>query len=313
MADQVSPSQFAPKPNGAPTNGTPAPPTPAPDPISEAKKFRDEGAALRDAAEKRSRVHAIEARKFADEKKGIGAKLTEHGQFQKRLAEIDKKIANAKLDPEPFLREYLGDDYYDRVISLKLNGGAPTAGTVTAAVEAVTEKFEKRLADEREAMLRQQRESEDARVAEELKHYTSQAAEFAKLNAKEYPLVMRNFGGNEQAVANSVMAYIRSEFDKTQKSPTFKEALEKFEEHYVGIAEAAAGVDKYKEKLTGKLKPANTSPVGGVPQGGSRSGSERRTVSNDLTATTPGQRRQPTNDDERRERAFAAYEAARTK
>lgn len=320
-APQTPAPQQQVKPNGQP----PAAPA-APDPVAEAKKLVADAEAKLAAAEKRARVHAIEARKFADEKKGIGAKLSEYEQLKKRVAEQDRLDAQAKLNKAAFLKAKFGDDWYDQIVAEKMNGGAPTADTVALEVERATEKLRKEFEEREVAREKAQREADATRVQNELRAFQRAAVEFANGAVKDFPILETL--GDEEAVGDALVTHIRAEYDRTTKRDdegnviapgrvlTMKEAAEAVEARLLSIAERAASVEKYKQKLTAQPKPAQTSTVG-APQNRSTAGqgvpqAERRTLSNDLTGSTTG--RQPaTTDDERRRRAIEAFNAARSK
>lgn len=312
MADIVTPSQFQPQRAAAPTTSAAAAPAAQPpkaaDPIAEAKALRDEAQTKLDAAEKRARTHAVEQRKFAMEKSGLGAKLSRLAEVEKTLAERDRLDAQAKLNKSAFLKAKFGDDWYEQVTQERLNGGAPTAETVALAIEQAQEKLRKELADQAEGARKASEQAATKQLDDARASLQQEATTFLETSAKEYPI----FDGiAPTAVAQAIAQHIEGEFNRTGKVLTTKEAADALEAHEVSRAERLAGLDKYRERLTAKLKPALTVPAGqGVPESGSRSsGSSRRTLSNDLTASTPGQKRQPRNDEERRAAAFAAVDA----
>lgn len=299
----------------APAPVVPAPVAPA-DPLAEAKKYRDEGAAERAAAEKARRVHAVEARKFADEKKGIGAKLSEYERLVKWEAEQKKLDAQAKLNKSAFLKAKFGDDWYDQVTQERISGGAPTADTVGLEVERAKEELRKEFEEREQKRLETERQTQQAQAQAELRDFHRSAADFAKANLKDFP-VLEGLG-DEQAIGATLVQRIRAEHDRTTvrdesgaitqrgRVLTMKEAAEAVENDLVAIAERAASAEKYREKLTGKLKPVQSGVVGGAPQ--LRSTEERRTLSNGLTATTPGQKPTYRSDEERRAAAYAAVD-----
>lgn len=308
-----------------PTNGANGAQAPvqqtAPDPVADAKKVLADAEAKLQAAEKRARIHAIEARKFADEKKGIGAKLSEYEKLTKWKAEQERLDSQAKLNKAAFLRAKFGDDWYDQIVQEKLNGGAPTADTVALEVARVEEKLEKKFQEREEERIKAQQEAQNREIQAELRAFAGRAVDFVKTNLKDYPIFKKL--GSEEAIGNQLVQIIRNEHDRTIQrdqetgavlSPghvlSLKEAADALEAYHVGVAEEAAAHEKYKSKLTEKLKPAGL-PVTGAPQL-RRTEGERRTLSNDLTATTTG-RKPVQSDDERRERAIAAYAAARSK
>lgn len=322
MADTITPvapqpSQLQPvKPTQAPVKPTAPAPT-APDPVAAAEKLLAEAKAERAAAEKRSRVNAAEARKFADEKKGIGAKLSEYEQLKKAQAQ-------AKLNKAAYLKSLYGDDWYDQIVQERLNGGSPTADTVALEVERVREEFSKKFDEHKSELTKAEQARETQRIQSELKAFSNSATEFAKANANDYPVFesLGDVSAQGAAIANR----IRSEHDRTIKRDpetgeviqpgrvmSMKEAADAIEADLLAIAERAVSADKYRARLTDKFKPA-TVPPSGTPSSQLRRTEpvERRTLSNDLTATT--QDRKPAmTDAERRERANAAYAAIRAK
>ncbi len=300
-----------------PTAPAPAPAVPAVDPLAEAKKYRDEGAALRDAAEKRARTHAVEARKFAEDKKGIGAKLSEYETLKKQQAESARLDSQAKLNKAAFLKAKFGDDWYEQIVNEKLNGGAPTADTVGLEVERAKEELRKEFATENQKREEAAQQATAERTAAELRNFTSSAVEFAKVGVKDFPALEDEFGSAEE-IGAALVRVIRSEHERTTQRDesgaivrpgqvlSLKEAAEGVEKWLLSRSKKLLARDKYRAELTGEPKPANTSPVGGGPQ--LRSTEERRTLSNGLSATSPGQKRTTRTDEERRAAAFAAVD-----
>lgn len=286
---------------------TPAPAaTAAPDPVAEAKKYRDEGQAAWEAAEKKARVNANESRKFASDKTGLGAKLTEYEQLKKYRADQERLDSQAKLNKAAFLESKFGKDWYDQIVQERINGGAPTADTVALEVAKVEERFKGELDKRDQAAAAERAQAEQRSIENELQQFRAEATGFAKANATEYPIFKRL--GDEAAIGAQLDAWIRGEHSRTGKVLTFKEAADALESNMLAIAEEALGAEKYRSKLTEKLKPANTSAVGGGPQQRSTE-AERRTLSNNLTATTPGQKRPYRTDEQRRADAIAAVDA----
>lgn len=324
MADAATsnpaPTQSTPTPK--PTNGattqTQQPAQPAEHPeLLEAKKLKAEAESARAATEKARRVYAAEQRKFADEKKGIGAKLSEYEQLKKWKADQERVEQQAKLNKSAFLKAKFGEDWYEQIMAEKTNGGAPTADTVALEVARVREEMEQRFEAYKAEQEKASKEAQTRHVQAELKAFTDSARDFAKANVKDYPIFERL--GGEQQVAQAIVSRIRAEHDRTSgrdedgnhvpgKVLTFKEAADALESDMIAIAESAH--DKYKTRLTEKFKPATVAPaVNGGPQL-RRTEVPRRTLSNDLGASTPG-RQPPKSDDERRQRAIDAYNAAR--
>lgn len=300
-----------------------APAVPAADPIAEAKRYREEGAAALAAAEKRARIHAVEARKFADEKKGIGAKLSEYDKLTKWKAEQERLDSQAKLNKAAFLEAKFGKDWYDQIVTERMNGGAPTADTVALEVAKIEERFETKLAERDRKAQEAAQQAQQQQVQSELRAFSNEAVDFAKVGVKDFPALEDEFGTPEE-IGAALVRVVRMEYDRTTQRDesgnvirpgrvmTLKEAAEGSEKYLVGRAKKLMGRDKYREELTGSAKPAHPVGVEGVPQLRSTD-VERRTLSNGLTATTPGQKRIHRSDEERRAAAFAAVDAVKNR
>lgn len=302
-------------PAAAPAAAPPAAAPPA-DPIAEAKRYRDEAQAKLDAVEKKTRVQAAEIRKFTDEKRGLGAKLSEYEQLKKQVAEYARLDGQAKLNKAAFLEAKFGKDWYDQIVTERMNGGAPTADTVALEVAKVEERFKAELAERDRKAEEARAESKRAQDAADLRAYHDEAAAYAKDAVKEFPILERL--GDAKVVGAALVRRAQTVYAQTAKRDdsgaivetgrlmTFKEAAEALEEQLISIAEGATSHDKYRPRLTGGAKPANPAGTGG-PQLRSTE-VERRTLSNGLTASTPGQKRPSRSDDERRAAAFAAVD-----
>lgn len=286
------------KPTGTPA--APAAPAAAPDlaaQLAAISKERDEYKSKVDAADKKLRVNTIEMKKFSDEKKGIGAKLSEHSAFDAAFKAANLTAAdlrNFKVNPEPVLKKVFGDGWYDRIVDMKLSGGAPTADAVAAEIarakdEAVAEIRGEREREKTDREKQQREQAEAARV-----ELTSDASAFLEKSWSEYPV----FDGYQKPlVARAIAQYQEQEWHRIGKVLSTKEAADALEQAELARAERIAGIPKYQPKLTEKLKPANTPPVVGSRSAGSPQ--ERRTLSNDLTATTPQAKRAHRTDEER--------------
>lgn len=300
MAEVVAPTPVAaPSPTKPVTPTTPATPSPA----EQLAKLQSE----RDAFEKQRRLHAIDVRKAGEEKKGLGAKLTELGELQKWKANQERLDKTAALNKSAFLESKFGPKWYDEIVEERVNGGAPPAALVATSIEALREEFQAKL-DAKDKELEQRtataKQADEQRVEQE---WRGDMANFAKSKLDEYPVLKAV--GDERVIGSLVADKIKSEFERTQKMLSPQEALDSVEAQALAIVDAAAGAEKYKSRLTEKLKPATVpaSSLNGLRR--TEQPAERRTLSNDLTASTPG-RVPPRNDDERRARAIAAAEAA---
>jgi hypothetical protein len=270
--------------------------------LAAAAKERDEYKAKYEGMDKKLRVNSIEMRKFTDEKRGLGSKLSEHSAFDaafKASGISAADLKNFKVNPVPVLKAALGDGWYDKIVEMKLNGGAPTAEAVAAEIaRAKSEAKEEAIAEvrggfEKERTEREQKAREQAEQARA--ELTSDATAFLEKAGADYPVFE---GYQRDQVARAIASYQEQQYNRTGKVLSTKEAADALEQAEVSRAERLAGIDKYRGKLTEKLKPANVPPVVGSRSAGNTQ-QERRTLSNDLTATTPQAKRAHRTDEER--------------
>ena len=290
----------APKPNGATVQPATAQPAPTQPDAAALQRERDEYRQKAESLDKKLRVNSIEMMKFADEKKGIGAKLSEHSAFDsafKAAGLTAQDLRDFKINPEPALKKVFGDGWWDKLVEMRINGGAPTAATVASEISRAKDEMRAELEAERKAQQesaeKAKRESMEAARAE----LVGDASRYLKEAWAEFPI----FEGYQPAqVARAIAQHQEAEWQRTGKVLTTKEAAEALESAEISRAERVAGIPKYASRLTEKLKPANVPPVVGSRSAGStQQQSERRTLSNDLTATTPGTKRTPRTDEER--------------
>lgn len=283
-------------------------PVPAPTPVAPqksaellaAEKNLSDERRIREVMLAKQKAHLEGAAK--KEREGLGSKMS-------RLTELEKMHAQAKLNPEAFLKGVYGDDWYDRVVQTKLNGGVPTADVLASEVARLEEKFEARLKSRDEELAKSQVESSRAAVEQSRREQVSLAGEFWTSSEAEYPLVA-GLGTAEQ-IAPELARRRESHYDSTSKRDEngrliahgqvipLQKVAELWEAQLVQLAERAAGHQKYADKFAPKSVVAAPKHV---------DQQQRRTLTNDLTGSTPA-RSAPATDIERRQRAIAAYEA----
>lgn len=288
------------------TNEAPASTPAAPDIVARLaaiEKERDEYRQKVERAEKKVRINEIEMRKFSDEKKGIGAKLSAHDKMSKALEAAGLTVDDllySRTNFEPVAKKILGDNWYDKVVEMKINGGAISADAVAAELERAKNDIRNEFAQKAEQEKAEAERLANERAQQARQQLTEEAAGFLEKNWSEYPI----FEGNDKLrVAQALASYIESEYHRTGKVLTNKEAADALEGAELARAERLAGIEKYKTKLTEKLKPATVSTSGAPLQ--RRTEGERRTLSNDLTASTPGQKRTSRTDEERMQAILA--------
>jgi hypothetical protein len=297
---QTGPGAVAPAvtPKAAPVVAPPAAaaPTKSPELLAMEKQLSDERR-MREVALQKQKTRLEEGAK--KEREGLGPKLA-------RLAEYEKDEQRAKLDPSGYLEKKYGKDWYDVVINAKLNGGAPSADVVALKLTEMEEKFEAKLSKRDEEAKAAQAEAVKTQVAEARREQVAFAAEFWASASKEFPLV--DGLGTPEQVAAEIARRREAHYDATKKTDAdgrfvahgqilpLQKIAEMWEGQLVSLAQRAAGHAKYAGKFAA---PAVVAPKH-VDQ-------QRRTLSNDLTGSTP--RSAPVSDSEKRARAIAAYEA----
>lgn len=241
-------------------------------------------------------------RAHAEEKKTFGEKLS-------RLSELEKQDAQFKLNKTAYLEAKLGKDWYDQIVAEKINGGAPTADIVASELAKMEEKFEAKLA----AKDAEQRKAQDAAQAQAVtqaeRQLAAEGGQFFKSKSADFPLVA-DLGTPEQ-VGAELARRLKTHFHATTQRDesgqilmdgeilSLQKIAESWEGSLVALAKKAAAHAKYAEQFKPNAAPKSAAqPV------------ERRTLSNDLTGSTPS-REPPRSDAERRERALNAWQNAR--
>lgn len=242
--------------------------------------------------------------------------LTSDAEWAQRIRKL------APVDRVTVAKELWGEKWFEEMTAAQVNGGAPSAQAIAMEM------------DRREKVLRDEMAQRDTRAAEEAKRAQAEAvtqkrqqhvtgiSRQLKASESEFPLLFVAFGDESKAAAG-VFGRIEAKWREAAKSGqqsqpmTWKEAAQSLEDELVSLAEKAVGHEKYTPRFKEKLTPAAVS--GGNAQQKqssssqtqpSRSGIQQsRTLSNDLTASTQV-KRAAISDEEREQRARAAYEAA---
>lgn len=300
----------------APANGaqpgtpqTPAAPVEAPE-VSAAKAELARVEAARREVEKKEREHVLKTRKLSEEKKTWGEKLS-------KLAEYEKREKFAKTNPAGYLQSIYGDKWHDVVTEARINGVAP-ADLVAEAIENVRSEVEQKFAEKEKAAAAEREAQHQAAIQQTRRTLAANAHAFVTANAKDYPI----FEGEPPEkiaalLAQRIETEYNSQWSKNQATGattiplSIKQAADLVEQEMLAIAEKAAAHEKYRPKLTERMKP----PVPAAPVGAKSQQvptQQRRTLSNDVTGSTPG-RAAPVSEEDRRQRAIAAFNAARNK
>lgn len=299
----------------------PAPVTPMPPPDAKPSAPSPDEILAKAAAERKAA--ALEKRQAIAEKNRVTEERKTWGEKLKRLGEFEKREQSAKLDPAGFLKSVYGDNWSDVVMEAKVSG-TPPANLVAAEMQRLRDELEAKETARAEEAKKNQAAQQQQGVEQARRQLRGEASDFLKASGQEYPALEAI--GDASAIAGALSHRIELEYNRSEQRDesgqvtrdgrvlTMREAAELIEADILALAERVAGGAKYQEKLRAKLSPAPTkSPA--APLGGpvvQRTETNRKTLSNDLTGSTPG-RAPPTTEADRRARALAAFEAARSK
>lgn len=226
--------------------------------------------------------------------------------MQEQIATYEKARGGAKLNPLAAL-EALGLTYED-VTSFVLADNKPTPDLQVKAVRDEIEALKrqqieaaKRAEEERAASI----EAEKTRLLSEqqaaIEQFHAETAEYVTAHADDYELV------NLHEAHGLVVEVIEQHFAQTKRILSAKEAADLVEKHLEEQVEKAISTKRLSEKVKSRFAapppaPADEQRVDPAAQ--------RRTVTNDMTASTPGLGPART-EQERIQRALAAMERAR--
>lgn len=235
---------------------------------------------------KRERGLALKAQDLAQKSQALKDREAEYQTWQQERAAF-------KRDPSRFLTKELGEKWYDKLTEVQLNGGKVTPELVDAAVDERIQAFERK----QEAERKQAQQDEASRVAKEHEEFFSSwrqdVAAFVKAQGDAYELI------NAFEVHDRVTAKIESEFAKTKKLLTPKEAADLVEQELEGRGS--------KSRKLGKATAA-PAPAGAPRPSSETNPPQRRALSNDMAASSQASRPPPKDDAERRARALAAMD-----
>lgn len=295
-------AQIQPKETPTNANGGTHPQVPAPDPTQTSKEKSQDSARL----EAETKRFASERRKFSELKAAQEKEWAGKQELLKELEEWKQARANFKRNPVAFLKKELGDNYYDTLTQVHLNG-VPTADLVASEMDSRLSDFEKKL-QEKDAALDRRFEELQTKEQERLRaDFFNGVVSDVKKNLSKYP-GLEAFHDDE-SVFFQVCAEIDSHFQKNQT------AIVGGEMEMLTPDEAASIVNKRIEALEARFDAAKRkrqSAAQQPPEQHQRSvPATRRTLSTDITATSGTELVPPKDEKERLARSWAAYEAAR--
>ncbi len=242
---------------------------------------------------KKERGLALKAQSLSQQQEAFKAQKAEHEAQRAEVAEWKAAEANAKRDPVGYLKRLYGDDWYDKMTELRLSGGKVTPELLGEAMDAKIAALEKKHEDAGRKQLEEQKAQVQHEAEQSFHAWKDEVHGFVKEQADTYELI------NHFEVHDRVTAKIQSEWVKTQKLLTPKEA--------------ADAVEKDLEERGSKSKKFGRAPAAPAPADKRNDPLQRRTLSNDMTGSTAAAKPAPTSDAERRQRALAAMDAARTR
>lgn len=244
-----------------------------------------------DALAQKERSLSLQSKKLSEERAALEATRAEAA-----------KLAQLKSNPGRVLQEQFGEDWYEKLSRVKLGGGQVTPELVAQSMDEKLESF------------RREQAAKDAKAAEaahqrELQRFRAEAEGFAKSKSDDYELI--NLHGSHAEVHKLIEQHYR----ETTKFDDEGRVLQEGE--LLSLKQAADKVEARLEEMVKKSQSAKkfqakTSQPPAVPE---RKDTQHRraTLSNDMTATTPSAPPPAKTDEERRERAFAAWDRERAK
>jgi len=322
MPDTIATTAAAP----APAAVTPtAPTTPAVETKSEtpaevdlAQKYRR----LEAEHQRKVKEQIIERRKWDADRKTTGERLS-------KLAELEKRESQARLNPPAFLKSIYGDNWHEVVNESKING-VPPADLIQSEIARMRDEFEAKLKARDEESSRSLQAQQQQALDQARANIRMEAEEFYSASGAEYPILERL--GDKAAVARTIAQRIEHEFHATAKRDengavvrqgrvlTAKEVAELIESEMLGVAEYATKVEKYKSRfapkppdLTSEKKSESLKlkqqPTSQQPQSSGQQ--PRKSLSNDITGSTRDDAPARLTPEERRQRALAAFAAVK--
>lgn len=253
------------------------------------------------ALAKKEKGLSLQAKKLSDERAAIEAERKELESFRSQRQSI-------KMNPAALLEAELGKDWYDKITEFRLNGNKPTAELVAASLDEKLEAFKREQEDAKKRQADEQQKQADVERQEAMTKFRSDAIDFVKSKGDEYELTA--LYESEDLVPAIIEKHFndtterdeQGRFVKPGKVLSFKEAADLVEKHLE---------EKHAKARAAKKFQAQTQPTDPVAPKREDPQHRRATLSNDMTASTPAALPPPRSDEERRERALAAYEKAR--
>lgn len=292
-AAPVAPTSPAPAgaSGAAPVGTPPAQPAGQPDPKLLQEQF---GKLVH-----REKALLAERQKLTQQRAEFDAAQTARKTQDEETARFRAWKDGAKKDPDSLLKGVYGDNWYETLTDLRLNG-KPTADLQVAELRDELEKTKAQIAKDREDAEKAARES--AREAEQQAEteFIDKAHSWIKGAGEKYELI--NLLGSHAEVTSLIKTHWNDQIKAEVAEPkllSVEEASQMVEDWLEQQVSKAAS----SKKLTNKKAPATELPK--TPEGSPR---EARTIA-DLNGSSapPAAAR---TEEERTKRAYAAYDAS---
>lgn len=257
------------------------------------------------ALAKKEKDLSLQSRKHSEQ---VRAERTALQSERKEYESWKAQRQQLKLNPAALLEAELGKDWYDKLTEYRLNGQKPTAELVSASVEEKFEALKKQQAEEKAAQQKSELERQDREGQEAMAKFRSDTIDFVKSKPDEYELI--GLYGSHDLVPAVIEKHFNDTTERDDQGRFIKPGK------VLSAKEAADMVEKHMEEQHTKAKAAKkfqakTLPSDPVTSKRDDPQHRRTTLSNDMTASTPSALPPPKTDEERRERALAAYEKAK--
>lgn len=251
---------------------------------------------------KATKLQAQTAARLAAEKKALAAEKAEVERKAKEFSDWEALRRDRLRNPGKYLSKDYGDNWYERLTKVQLEG-TPPADMVASAMDEKMEALQKQL-EEREAKLNERFEELDVREAKRAQEeYEASVLADVKRSADKYPLI-KHFG--EEA---SVLREIKSHFEATMKQGPDGEWLPG---EVLTAQQAAERIEKRIDDIRQKFASLNTPATTPAPQPAAQRNEtpQRRNLSTSVTASSTSTPTRKGDDRERTKRALAAWDAA---
>jgi len=297
MAEVAPAAVVAPTPSAhpnAPAAVAVAPTAPVAPPEDLGQKYK----ALETAHEKKTREHIIERRKWEATNKSTAEKLA-------KLDTLEKREAQARMNPPAFLKGIYGEQWHEVINEAKLNG-VPPGQLIAEEMQKLRDEMEAKYRARDEETLSKQEAAKEQAVEQARKSIFAESAEWYRAKASEFPILAKL--GEPPVVARTISQRIEAEFHRQGKVLTTSEAAELIEAEVLDWAAEAGKHEKYKAKLQPPAPSSTVNPSKQQQVSSQKPAAARRSVTNDITGSTPAAK-PPASDAERRARAIAASKA----